>query len=96
MEQLKIVASITIKEEYKNEVVDVLHTVVEETRKEEGNVSYDLHIDVKNPLKYIIIEAWQSDKAIELHNGSKHFQAFVKSIEGKVEELAVDTIKFVY
>ena len=51
MMELKIVAVIVVKAAYQEELEKVFHTVVDETRKETGNVSYDLHQDCQNPLK---------------------------------------------
>ncbi|NDV68264.1 putative quinol monooxygenase [Dysgonomonas sp. 25] len=96
MTELKIIAVITAKEEYKNDIVKALHAVVDGTRKEEGNISYDLHQDMKNPLRYIFIEVWKSQEAINSHNQSAHFQQFVKAIEGKIEGLDIDFVKQVY
>lgn len=96
MSELKIVAAIEVKAAYKDELVNVLHTIVDATRKEEGNISYDLHQDTKNPLRYTILEVWKDQQAIDLHNASDHFQTFVAAIDGKIENLAVDVIKQVY
>lgn len=96
MAELKIVASITLKSEYKDELLKELHTIVDETRKEAGCIAYNLHQDTKNPLKYIILEAWKSQQAIDEHNDSHHFKAFVKAVDGKIEGLTVDIIKQVY
>lgn len=96
MTELKIIAVIAVKAVYRKEMEEILHTVVDGTRKEEGNISYDLHQDCQNPLKYTILEVWKSQAAIDLHNESAHFKAFVKAIEGKVDSLAVDIIKQVY
>ena len=96
MMELKIVAVIVIKAAYQEELEKVFHTVVDATRKEAGNVSYDLHQDCKDPLKYTILEVWKSQQAIDEHNESAHFKAFVAGIEGKVESLAVDVIKQIY
>ncbi len=96
MTELKIIAVVTVKAAYQKELEKVFHTVVDETRKEEGNVSYDLHQDTKDPLKYTILEVWKSQDAINLHNESAHFKAFVAAIEGKIEGLTVDIIKKIY
>ncbi|MDR2948307.1 MAG: putative quinol monooxygenase [Dysgonomonas sp.] len=96
MTELKIVAVIVVKAAFQSELEKVFHTVVDETRKEAGNVSYDLHQDTKNPLKYTILEVWKSQDAIDEHNESAHFKAFVAAVEGKVDSLAVDVIKKVY
>lgn len=96
MTELKIIAAIVVKATYQKEMEEILHTVVDETRKEAGNISYDLHQDCKNPLIYTILEVWKSQEAINLHNDSAHFQAFIKAIEGKTNGLTVDVIKQVY
>lgn len=96
MSELKIVAVIEVKDLYKDELISVFEKVVDETRKEVGNISYDLHQDVKNPLKFVILETWASKQAIDEHNASVHFNDFVKAIEGKVDSLTVDVIKKVY
>lgn len=96
MMELKIVAVIVVKAAYQDELENVFHTVVDETRKEAGNVSYDLHQDCKNPLKYTILEVWKSQTAIDEHNASAHFKAFAAAIEGKVDSLTVDVIKKIY
>ncbi|WP_029904371.1 putative quinol monooxygenase [Prevotella sp. 10(H)] len=96
MTELKIVAVIVVKAEYQKELEKVFHTVVDETRKEAGNVSYDLHQDCQNPLKYTILEVWKSQAAIDEHNESAHFKAFVAGVEGKVDSLTVDVIKKIY
>lgn len=96
MSILKIVATIDIKAAFETELVDILHTIVDETRKEEGNISYDLHQDIKNPLRYTILEVWKDQSAIDAHNASAHFQTFVAAIDGKIVNLGVDVIKQVY
>jgi quinol monooxygenase YgiN len=96
MMELKIVAAIVVKAAYQDELEKVFRTVVDATRKEAGNVSYDLHQDCQNPLKYTILEVWKSQAAIDEHNASAHFKAFVEAVEGKVDSLTVDVIKQIY
>ena len=96
MTELKIVATIVVKEKFKQDVLKAFHNVVDGTRQEEGNVSYELHEDTTNPLKYIILEVWKSDKAIDLHNESAHFNEFKNAIDGKVDSLSIDIIRKVY
>lgn len=96
MMELKIVAAIVVKEAYQSELEKVFYTIVDETHKEPGNISYELHQDISNPLKYTFLEVWKSQDAIDQHNASAHFKAFVNAIEGKVESLTVDVIKKIY
>ncbi|GHT26354.1 hypothetical protein FACS189432_00600 [Bacteroidia bacterium] len=82
-ETLTIVASITIKAEYKEDVYKAVKAVVDATRKEPGNIFYDVFEDVNNPLKLTFIETWKSQSAIDSHNNSAHFKEFSKAVEGK-------------
>jgi Uncharacterized conserved protein len=94
--ELKIIASLTIENEKEEEnIVKALYAAVDATRKEEGNISYELHQDIANPKTYVFIEEWRSPEAIDSHNNSVHFLDFVKAVEGKVS-LAVNVIKKVY
>lgn len=96
MSELKIVATIVVKSEYEKEVLSALHNIVDATRKEDGNVSYDLHQNTINPLEYTILEVWKSQQAIDVHNASAHFDEFKKAINGKIDGLKVDVIKKAY
>ena len=82
-ETLTIVATITIKPEYQDEVLKAVKTVVDATRKETGNIFYDVYEDVNNPLKLVFIELWKSQSAIDAHNNATHFKDFIKAVEGK-------------
>ncbi len=96
MSQLSIVATIIVKDQYKNELEKVFRYLVDHTRKEDGNVSYDLHQDVQNPLKYIILEVWKSQNDISKHNETLHFKEFLSTIEGKVESVDINVIEKIY
>lgn len=96
MAELKIVATIVVKEAYKTELERVFRKVVDETRKEEGNVSYDLHQDVSNPLKYTILEVWKNQDAIDFHNQTSHFKELLSATEGRVDNLTVDILEKIY
>lgn len=91
-DELVIVAHVTIKPEFKDDIMKAFEGVVEGTRKEPGNISYILYQDVNNPLKFTFVEIWKSQAAIEAHNSSAHFQVFAKAIDGKAD-LEVYTMK---
>ena len=80
---LTIVATVIVKQEYKDDVLKAIKAVVEATRKESGNIFYDVFEDVNNPSKFVFIETWKSQAAIDSHNKTAHFNDFVKAIDGK-------------
>lgn len=95
MSELKIIATITVKESCDEAMQPIFRAVVDGTRAEEGNVSYELHKDVKNPFKYVMVEVWRDLAAIESHNASAHFGAFVEASKPMLEGIEVSIIRSV-
>lgn len=91
-DELIIVAHVTVYPEYQDVVETAFKAVVEGTRKEPGNTSYDLYQHVDNPLKYTLIEVWKSQAAIDIHNQTDHFQQFAQILDGKAS-LEILTMK---
>ncbi|CAM4370865.1 quinol monooxygenase YgiN [Paenibacillus endophyticus] len=51
-------------------------TLLSATRAEEGNISYQLFENVSKPGKFVMLEEWQDEQAIDLHNQTEHFTEF--------------------
>lgn len=94
--ELKIIATILAKAEYKAEVVNLLKKVTDETRKEEGNISYVVHTDVTDPLKFVILEHWKSQAAIDFHNQTEHFLLLKSELDKLSDGLTVNILKAFY
>lgn len=94
--KLKIVASIAAKPEYKDEVVSLLKKVTDETRKEEGNISYGVCANVSDPLKFVIMEEWKSQDAIDYHNQTPHFLLLKSELSKMADSLVIDVLKEIY
>ncbi|KAA6306450.1 putative monooxygenase YcnE [termite gut metagenome] len=84
-EELTIVAHVTVLPEFKAELITAFQSIVEETRKEAGNISYGLYENTSDPLKFTFVEVWKSQTAIDAHNASAHFQEFAKKLGGKAD-----------
>ena len=80
---LTIVATVTVKPEFGEDVLKAIKTVVDATRKEPGCIFYDVFEDINNSMKFVFIEIWKSQAAIDSHFRSTHFNDFVKAVEGK-------------
>lgn len=50
--------------------------LVEATRKEDGCVQYDLHVNTSDPGRLVFYENWRSRDHLDRHLASPHFQAF--------------------
>ena len=44
---------------------------------EPGNLSYGFYADVEQPGRYQLYEEWETQEAIDGHNASEHFAAFM-------------------
>ncbi|MFC2415977.1 putative quinol monooxygenase [Neisseria elongata] len=90
MSNIKITAIVAVKAEHRTELLDVFTALVGESRKESGNLRYDLHQDLQNPNRFVFFENWKDQAAVDSHNASVHFQNFLKALDGKTE--AVDIV----
>lgn len=61
------------------ELLDALKVVVDQSRKEEGALRYDLFRDQADPRRFIFVEHWASRQLRERHHHQgphiKHFEA---------------------
>jgi quinol monooxygenase YgiN len=73
--QIHIVARIVAQEDKVVEVKELLLSLIEPTRKEEGCISYQLLENKKDPTDFTFVEAWASQDAINEHFATSHVQA---------------------
>jgi quinol monooxygenase YgiN len=71
-----VVATLTIKPETRAEFIAAATACIKETRKEPGNIAYDLHESVTDPSKMVFVEQWQDEAALVPHRGAEHMKAF--------------------
>lgn len=90
---IQIVAHIELKPGTREELMPVLKTLVEESKKEEGNIAYDLFEHLKNPDKFVMIETWASKEAIDAHSKMPHYINFGKALHDKTEKLEINFLK---
>lgn len=82
---ITIVAKNLVKQEKIQEFKMVAEKLIIESRKEKGNISYNLYEDSNNHNILTFIEGWESEEVIKLHNSSKHFTTIVPKL-GEFEE----------
>ena len=82
MEKKTVVARIEVIKGKENEFLSIAATLVGNTRKEEGNISYTLYQNPENPAQFIFYEEYKDQAAMDFHAASKHFNSFAKNIEG--------------
>lgn len=87
--EVRIVAPLTVKPEYLEDVTQALLAIVAASREEPGCLQYDLHREIGSSHSFVFYERWRSDEAVALHEASEHFQHFIKQIDGKLDSIEV-------
>ena len=63
------------------EFLNVAEKLVEDTRKEPGNISYELVQCREGRNIYAFLERWPDQKTLDLHMASSHFQEAVSRFQ---------------
>ena len=71
------------------QLLAVFRDLVAKSRAEAGNLRYDLHQDLQNENRFVFVETWQDQAAVDSHNASGHFQGFVQAIDGKTDSVEI-------
>lgn len=75
-----IVATLTIRPERRAELIAGAQACVTETRKEAGNISYDMHESVTDPTRMVFVEQWKNTEALVPHMSSEHVKTFSRIV----------------
>ncbi|MDD3069473.1 MULTISPECIES: putative quinol monooxygenase [Methanocorpusculum] len=75
---ITIIAKCTAKKDTVDDLLELALELVQSSRKEKGNVSYDFYQDITSPEKFTFIECWKDQAAIDSHNATPHFKHFVE------------------
>jgi quinol monooxygenase YgiN len=78
-DSLRVIARVKARPGKVDELLSVLSSIVEPTRKEAGCISYKLFQNNQDPTDIALIEEWKNNAALESHFVTKHFKgALVK------------------
>jgi len=71
---ISITAIIKSKQENIEEVKNIIHNLVTQTRKEAACIRYDLHTTEN---VFIIWEEWKDQAGLDIHNNQPYLQDFI-------------------
>ena len=74
---IHILAGFKVKNDKLSDFIKLCNELIEESRKEEGCVSYHLQQNTERENYLVFVEEWKSNEAIEKHNSSEHFTRIV-------------------
>lgn len=64
---VRVLAILEAKEETRQQLKDILVSLIVSARQEEGNISYDLHCSTENPNEFLFDEVWSNQAAFDKH-----------------------------
>jgi quinol monooxygenase YgiN len=68
-----LIATLKVETGMKNKLAEVVEPCLEGTRKEKGNISYDLMVNIKDDTSLVFVERWESMEALNNHFTEPHF-----------------------
>jgi len=71
---LRVVARVKARPNKVHELLSLLSSLVEPTRKEPGCIHYELLQNNEDSTDFTLIEEWQSNMALQSHFATKHFK----------------------
>ncbi|NIA17218.1 MAG: antibiotic biosynthesis monooxygenase [Planctomycetes bacterium] len=77
IDHVALVCLIQAKQETKEAVKDELVHLTDMTRKEKGNLAYDLHVSSDDDSLFIICENWENRAALDSHIAQPYLQSFL-------------------
>jgi quinol monooxygenase YgiN len=96
MSDVFIVAVLYSKQGQENQLRVDLTAVVEPSRRDEGNLRYELFVDQSDPRRFLFVEHWADPASQEKHHTESkhilHFQAHGISAVDKFEVYKLDRI----
>lgn len=95
-DELKIVAIMSVKPESVKDILAIYQPLVQGSQEEEGCIFYNLHQDISDSTKFIMLEEWKSQAAIDFHNNTEHYKAFQEASKGMIVKSEVSIMKLVY
>lgn len=89
---ITVVSKAIIKSGVKKQYIEVSDELIKETRKEKGNISYELYEDINNNNIMTFIEDWENKESLDNHKNSIHFKTLIPKLnELRKEKSEVNT-----
>ncbi|MDP5276781.1 putative quinol monooxygenase, partial [Chengkuizengella axinellae] len=87
---IMIHATLHVNPEKEQDFLKDIQSLIEDSRSESGNISYDLMKDTEKENVFMMVEEWKDIEAVQSHNTSNHFTTFTgKASEYLTAPLAV-------
>jgi quinol monooxygenase YgiN len=86
MTVLTVIARIKTKPGMEKQMQQDLLSLINPTRSEVGNISFDLLIDINDPTVFVLYENWESQAALDAHFEQPYVKQVLQAYEVTLAE----------
>ena len=83
---LLVIGRVRCEADQRDELVALLRTMQDNSRREEGCLRYGFFAAVEDPLTFVAVEEWADRAALDAHFAQPHLQQFAKSLLELISE----------
>jgi quinol monooxygenase YgiN len=88
--QITVVAKVVAQKAAVEAVKIELLKLILPTRNESGCIEYRLHLDNQDPAVFFFYEIWDDDVSLAKHINTDHYKAYVKAVDGMIENKIIN------
>ena len=82
------------KEGCEDKLKELLEAMVIPSKNEKGCLNYNIYQYKKNRRKFMAVETWESEEALEGHKNSEHYKVYKSSYEQYIEKKYTDELDY--
>ena len=83
---LLVVGRVRCEAENRDELIELLERMQDDSRREEGCIRYGFFAAVEDPLSFIAVEEWADREALDQHFAQPHLQEFAAGLLELISE----------
>jgi quinol monooxygenase YgiN len=81
------------KEGHEAKMKELLTAMVEPSKVEDGCIFYDIFVYENNPRKFMAVESWRDETALDGHKSTQHYAVYKSSYEPYCEKKYSDELE---
>lgn len=83
------------KDDSIKEMKDLLKTMVDASKNEKGCLYYEIFQVKAQPAKFVVVESWENDEALEGHKTTEHYKHYKSTFEPYCKEKYSDDLEII-
>ena len=92
---MRITKSVTFiaKDGCESKMKELLTAMVKPSKAEEGVLFYEIFQYKSDPKRFMAVETWENEKALDGHKGSEHYKIYKSSYEQYCDDKYTDELE---